>query len=139
MLDEGILSQYTFHTEIKVRDYEVDVQGIVNNARYLHYLEHTRHEFCDWIGYSFKQMHEDQADPVLSRIECDYLTPLTLGDIMISCLNISRRGPRYIFQQDIYRSDGAPVVKAKVTIVIIHNGRPTRGDELLPHFGPYLQ
>lgn len=129
---------YTFTTTIKVRDYEVDVQGIVNNARYLHYLEHTRHEFCDSIGYSFRAMHEQGYDPVLSRAEIDYLTPLTLGETMVSCLNISRRGPRYIFKQDIYKPDGTPVVKALITVVIIHEGKVSRGDELSEAFGPYL-
>ncbi len=131
-------SDYTFSTEIKVRDYEIDVQGIVNNARYLHYLEHTRHEFCDSIGYSFREMHERGYDPVLSRAEIDYLTPLTMGETMISCLNISRRGPRYVFQQDIYKPDGTPVVKAFMTIVVLHQGRVSRGDELQEAFGPYL-
>jgi len=131
-------NKYIFTTEIKVRDYEVDVQGIVNNARYLHYLEHTRHEFCDAIGYSFKDMHLHGCDPVLSRAEIDYLTPLTLGDTMISCLNIRRRGPRYIFQQDIFRADGTPVLKALITIVILHDGKLSRGNELQQAFGPYL-
>ena len=130
--------KYTFTTTIKVRDYEVDVQGIVNNARYLHYLEHTRHEFCDSIGYSFREMHERGYDPVLSRAEVDYLTPLTLGETMVSCLNISRRGPRYIFKQDIYKTDGTPVVKALITVVVLHEGRVSRGDELNEAFGPYL-
>lgn len=130
--------KYTFTTEIKVRDYEVDVQGIVNNARYLHYLEHTRHEFCDSIGYSFRQMHLDGYDPVLARAEVDYLTPLTLGDTMVSCLNIRRHGPRYIFQQDIYRTDGTQVLRSLITIVILHDGKLTRGDELQDAFGPYL-
>ncbi|MBD5365870.1 MAG: acyl-CoA thioesterase [Bacteroides sp.] len=129
---------YTFTTTIKVRDYEVDVQGIVNNARYLHYLEHTRHEFCDSIGYSFREMHERGYDPVLSRAEVDYLTTLTLGETMVSCLNISRRGPRYIFKQDIYKTDGTPVVKALITVVVLHEGRVSRGDELNEAFGPYL-
>lgn len=133
-----ITDNYTFRTEIKVRDYEVDVQGIVNNARYLHYLEHTRHEFCDWIGYSFAEMHRQGNDPVLRRAEIDYLTPLSLGDTMVSCLNISRKGPRYIFHQDLYKPDGTPVLRAIITIVIIHEGRATRGDELEPIFGPYI-
>ncbi|MBD5214755.1 MAG: acyl-CoA thioesterase [Bacteroidales bacterium] len=130
---------YTFSTEIKVRDYEVDVQGIVNNARYLHYLEHTRHEFCEMVGYTFRQMHLDGCDPVLKRAEIDYLTPLGLGDTMISCLDIVRKGARYIFRQDIYKPDGTPVVRARTTIVIIRDGRPTRGDELAEAFGPYLK
>ena len=35
--------EYVFETEMEVRDYECDIQGIVNNANYLHYTEHTRH------------------------------------------------------------------------------------------------
>ena len=37
--------EYQFETRMEVRDYECDIQGIVNNANYLHYLEHTRHRF----------------------------------------------------------------------------------------------
>lgn len=43
-------SPYIYELPIKVRDYEVDAEGIVNNANYLHYLEHTRHEFCEEAG-----------------------------------------------------------------------------------------
>ena len=43
--------KYVFELPMKVRDYEVDAEGIVNNAIYLHYLEHTRHEFCDMVGF----------------------------------------------------------------------------------------
>ena len=38
-------NKYIFEYIIDVRDYEIDAEGIVNNANYLHYLEHTRHEF----------------------------------------------------------------------------------------------
>ena len=34
--------KYIFETRLDVRDYECDIQGIVNNANYLHYTEHTR-------------------------------------------------------------------------------------------------
>ena len=37
--------KYIFETRMEVRDYECDIQGIVNNANYLHYTEHTRHRF----------------------------------------------------------------------------------------------
>ena len=32
-------TDYIFSLEIAVRDYELDSEGIVNNANYLHYLE----------------------------------------------------------------------------------------------------
>ncbi len=34
---------YQFKLNFEVRDYECDLGGIVNNAVYQHYLEHTRH------------------------------------------------------------------------------------------------
>ena len=34
--------KYCFETRMAVRDYECDIEGIVNNANYLHYCEHTR-------------------------------------------------------------------------------------------------
>lgn len=123
---------------MKVRDYEVDSEGIVNNAVYLHYFEHTRHEFCEWAGMTFRSMHERGIDPVLSKVEIEYKTPLGLGESFRSCLNISREGARFIFHQDIYNSEGKIVVKAKVACVTTVNGRLTRGDELVEAFAKYL-
>lgn len=130
--------KYTFELPMKVRDYEVDVEGIVNNANYLHYLEHTRHEFCESAGLSFRQMHLDGIDPVLSRVEIDYKTPLTLGEHFVSKLNLRRRGPIFIFEQDIYKTDGTPVVLAKVSVACIENGRLSRGEVLANAFKDYI-
>ncbi len=127
--------EYIFEIEIKVRDYELDAEGIVNNANYLHYLEFTRHEFCEANGYSFDDMRRDGIIPVLRRAEIDYLQPLRSGDTMKSRLNIERHGPRFIFRQSIVKSDGAPVLNASITCVTIENGRPSRGDALGKMFG----
>ncbi len=129
---------YIFELPMKVRDYEVDAEGIVNNANYLHYLEHTRHEFCDKAGLSFRQMHERGVDPVLSRVEIDYKTPLGLGESFVSKLNLSRRGPLFVFHQDIYKPDGTPVVKALVSVACLENGRLSRGECLAQAFKDYL-
>lgn len=131
-------TDYIYETKIKVRDYELDAEGIVNNANYLHYLELTRHEFCESAGLSFTMMRKRGIEPVLSRVEIDYLTPLRSGDIMTSKLNFSRRGPRFIFNQDIFTDDGLPVVKAVVTVVTLENGRISRGDTLAEAFKRYL-
>ena len=132
-------SGYIFTYRIEVRDYEIDAEGIVNNANYLHYLEHTRHEFCSKVGFSFAQMCEKGITPVLSRVEIDYMTPLRSGDVMVSCLNIKRKGPRFIFYQDVFReSDESPVVKAVVTVVSLKNEKISRGDEIAEAFKEYL-
>lgn len=130
---------YIFQLELDVRDYEIDAEGIVNNANYLHYLEHTRHEFCRQAGLSFSQMRELGIDPVLAHLEIDYLTPLRSGDRMRSCLAMYRRGPRFIFRQDIFNEQGSPVVKAEVTVVALKEGKLSRGEELAAAFAEYLQ
>lgn len=124
-----------FTLEMQVRDYELDYQGIVNNANYLHYLEHTRHEFCRERGLTFAEMHRRGLDPVLSHIEVSYLTPLRSDDTFVSCLTMKRRGPKFDFVQDLYLSDGTPVLKATVTIACLENGRLSRGDTLAEAFG----
>lgn len=133
------MPDYQFSLDIRVRDYETDSQGIVNNANYLHYLEITRHDFCEEAGTSFRAMQERGLDPVVRKIEIEYLNSLTMGDTMTSCLNMRREGARFIFDQDIYNaSTGAPVVKAKVTVVCLQDGRLSRGDILADAFADYL-
>lgn len=131
--------KYIFELPIKVRDYEVDSEGIVNNAIYLHYLEHTRHEFCQWTGLSFREMHNQGIDPVLRKVEIEYIKPLSLGDSMVSKLWISREGAKFIFHQDIYTPEGSPIVKAIVSCVCIENGRLSRGTILEEAFRNYLK
>lgn len=123
---------------MQVRDYEVDAEGIVNNAEYLHYMEHTRHEFCKMAGFSFREMQREGIDPVVTRIEVDYKHSLGLGDEMISCLNISRKGPLFIFHQDIYKSDGNLCVSGIVKIACLENGKLTRGEIFAEAFKDFL-
>ena len=130
---------YQFELPIKVRDYETDSQGIVNNANYLHYLEITRHDFCEQAGTSFRAMQQQGLDPVVRKIEIEYISSLTLGDTMISRLRLHREGARFIFRQDIFNAlNEAPVVRATVTIVCLEDGRLSRGDTLAEAFARYL-
>ncbi|MBP3774465.1 MAG: acyl-CoA thioesterase [Bacteroidaceae bacterium] len=131
---------YTFELPMQVRDYECDLEGIVNNANYLHYLEHTRHQFLLREGISFVQLHRQGVDVVVARITISYKTPLQSDDEFVSCLNVSKEGPKYIFQQDIYRQpDGKPVVRARVEAVCTMEGRLCDYAPLMDIFGKYLK
>jgi acyl-CoA thioester hydrolase len=130
-----------FELPFKVRDYECDLQGIVNNAVYQNYLEHTRHEFLKHVGLDFAGMHDEGIDAVVIRVEIDYKSPLKSGDQFVCKLNVAREGNlKYIFLQDIYRlPDLKLIVKGKVTAVTINarTGRPVVVKELaeaLEHF-----
>ena len=118
--------EYQYELTLKVRDYECDLQGIVNNANYQHYLEHARHEFLLSLGISFAQLHEQGIDPVVARINMAFKTPLKSGDQYTCCLNLKKEGIKYVFYQEIFRTaDRKLVVKAVVETVFLVNGRLT--------------
>lgn len=113
---------------LTVRDYECDLQGIVNNAVYLNYLEHARHTFLLKEGIDFAKLHKQGVDLVVSRIEIDYKQSLASGDEFIITSSMHKEGHlRVIFTQKINRAlDNKLVVNARVVGVGIKNGRPLR-------------
>jgi len=60
---------YQFKFNFEVRDYECDLQRIVNNAVYQHYLEHTRHVFLKHKGVDFSSLAENGINLVVIRVE----------------------------------------------------------------------
>ncbi len=121
-----------FELNFVVRDYECDLQGIVNNSVYLNYLEHTRHTFLMSQNIDFAALHKEGIDLVISRIEIDYRHSLTSGDLFVVNLNIHREGHlRMIFDQAIFKlPENKLVVRAKVTGVGLNRGRPIRLDDV---------
>lgn len=123
------MKEYIFKLTMKVRDYECDLQGVVNNSNYQHYMEHTRHEFLESLGENFGAMHEKGVDGFVSRVEIQYKTSLRSGDSFTSCLNVYKKGVKLVFEQDIYRlSDEVLATKGIVESVIVENGKLTRGE-----------
>ncbi len=113
-----------YSLEFKVRDYECDLQGIVNNANYQHFYEHTRHEFLLENNISFSDMHDEGVDFVVARVELSYKTPLKSGDSFVSELWLSQDGVKYVFKQKIYRlSDRKLCNVARYDTVCLVNGK----------------
>ncbi len=132
--------KYVYELEMKVRDYECDLQGIVNNANYQHYLEHTRHEFLLSTGASFAKLHEAGVDPVVARISMAFKTPLKSGDVFLSRLALKKEGIKYVFYQDLYRkSDDKLVVKSTVETVCVVNGRLSDSELFDALFKEYME
>lgn len=134
------MDKYIYSLEIKVRDYELDSEGVVNNAIYLHYLEFTRHCFCEMAGFSFKQMRDEGIIPMLSRIEVDYKRHMCSGETIVSRLWVEMQGVRFVFHQDLYdKATGELSIKAVVTVIAVENGKLSRGDRFKEVFKQYLQ
>lgn len=125
---------YRFALDLAVRDYECDMQGIVNNSVYQNYLEHTRHEFLLSHGLSFAELTQQNIHLVVARAELDYKAPLKSGDQLKVGLNLERHGRlQLLFNQDIVRkSDQKLCVKAKIFVAAIKPGGR-------PYFPDFLQ
>ena len=125
---------------MEVRDYECDIEGIVNNANYLHYTEHTRHLFLKECGLSFAEMHEKGVDAVVARMNLQFKTPLRCDDEFISRLWLEKEGIKYIFHQDIFRAnDEALCFHGDITLVCLVNGRLNGSADYDEAFKDYIQ
>jgi len=129
------MKKFIYSLPFKVRDYECDLQGVVNNSNYQRYMEHTRHEFLESLGENFGDMHDQGVDAFVSRVDIQFKNSLKSGDHFLSCLNVFKEGPKLVFDQCIYREpDQLLAAKGRVEIVVVEDGRLTRGeyfDELL--------
>lgn len=116
-----------FQIALSVRDYECDIQGIVNNAVYLNYFEHARHEYLHHLGLDFKSLLSQNIVLVATRIEVDYKKSLKGGDEFIVTVSLTKPSSvRYLFEQDILM-DQKVMASAKTTVASLNeHGKPTR-------------
>ncbi|MGA1870943.1 MAG: acyl-CoA thioesterase [bacterium] len=127
------MENYSYKIELSVRDYECDIQGIVNNAVYQNYLEHARHEYLKSLGINFNEFAQKGINLVVLRVEIDYKYPLHYGDkffIGVKMERISRI--KFAFNQDIYRlPDNHQIIKGKVIGTALNTkGRPKIPEEI---------
>jgi acyl-CoA thioester hydrolase len=127
------MSAQPFKLEFEVRDYECDMEGIVNNAVYMNYLEHTRHAFLKHKGCTFGTFIQQGIQLVVIRVEADYLYPLRSGDKFYVTASMERISKlRFGFLQNIFRlSDDKAILKAKVIgTSLTAEGRPKYFEDL---------
>ncbi len=125
-------NKYAFELKMKVRDYECDLQGVVNNSVYQNYLEHTRHEYLNAIGLNFAELFNRGIVAMVARVDIQYKQALKSGDEFVSKLYMIQEGIKYLFYQDIYRvSDNKLCIKGVITTVTVINGRLGISDEII--------
>jgi len=118
---------YVFTCEMSVRDYECDMQGIVNNSVYQNYIEHVRHLYLKKVGIDFSEYTRQGINLVVVRAELDYKYPLASGDSFVVGLTMCRESTlKFAFYQDIFRiPDHKLVLKAKIIGTALNKrGRP---------------
>ena len=124
---------YEHRLDFKVRDYECDLQGVVNNAVYQNYLEHARHEFLQHRGLNFAEITARGIHLIVVRAELDYRQSLKSNDEFTVCSNLRRNSKlRFEFLQDIFRnSDEKLILQARIIGTALNQrGKPFLVDEL---------
>ncbi len=133
------LDSYAFTFEMSVRDYECDIQGIVNNSVYQNYLEHVRHEYLKHVGIDFSEYARQGVNLVVVRAELDYKYPLAPGDSFVVGLNMRRESAlKFAFYQDIFRmGDNRLILKGKIIGTALNqHGRPEIPEALAALLSP---
>lgn len=128
---------FLFKQDFKVRDYECDIQGIVNNSVYQNYLEHARHEFLMSRNVNFAELAQQGINLVVVRAELDYKAPLKSGDCFWVGLNHAPKGAlRGVFSQCIYKKDGTVMLNALITWAAINaEGKPIKAKTIIEKMG----
>ena len=132
-------NDYIFETRLEVRDYECDIEGIVNNANYLHYTEHTASPVLKACGLSFAEMHEQGTDAVVARMNLEYKAPLRCDDFIVSRLRLEKQGMPLHLRPRLFReADGKLCFRGRVELVTLVHGRLAVSEDYDRAFAPYL-
>src|ERR1700716_1164898 len=106
----------TFRVRITVRGYELDTQGHLNWAQYLHYAEHARWECLRAAGAEHERLIASGAGPVNLEANVRFLAELRGGDeVTVSCVFTWRNGKTFRITQEFVRADG--VLAAQLSTV----------------------
>jgi YbgC/YbaW family acyl-CoA thioester hydrolase len=113
--------------ELTTRSYECDINGHVNNAVYLNYLEYARVSFLKDIGIAYGSLRLKGFGLVVTRISIDYKLALRAEDRVRIVTEPRKLGrASCTFSQKIYR-DGVLAADAEVTWATVDlQGRPIR-------------
>jgi len=112
---------------LRVRTYECDSNGHVNNATYLNYLEYGRHEYMRSIGMDYLQLMKAGYGIFVARIEIDYKRPATIDDeLVIHTWPVKRGAVSGVLMQEILHGEDM-IAAAKVTWAFVDsNGMPVK-------------
>ncbi|MBL4823929.1 MAG: acyl-CoA thioesterase [SAR324 cluster bacterium] len=116
-----------FSLKMEVRDYELDRFGVINNAVYQNYLEHTRHKFLEANGVKMVDLLERGFSPVITKAEIEYRSSLQSKDDFVVNLELASLSKvKFVFMQEIRRlPEDKLIINARITGTILNSsGRP---------------
>ena len=113
---------------MEVRDNEIDMQGVVNNANYFIYFAHARHKFIqEQLNISFTEMTEKKQMLFLLASQIDFKQSLRPGEIFtVTCELLPVEKRRILFKQEILKAQNVVAASAINTTVCLDGNNRNR-------------
>ncbi|MDX1386021.1 MAG: thioesterase family protein [bacterium] len=112
---------YKVTTTVRVRFADLDAMGHVNHAKFFTYMEQARVAYFKKIPELDFMAHTGNPSEsvILASIQCDFLAPALLDQILTVGVRISSLGrSRIEMDYEIWKENGrAPVARGKSTLV----------------------
>jgi acyl-CoA thioester hydrolase len=127
-------SKFRFSTQVRVRNFEIDWQGIVHNSVYVLYFEAARIDYLKNLGVKIDiRTINEESKMVIVRNELDYISPARFDDLLKIFIRISNIGnSSFTFEGIMENAETGQLVAENRAIHVwldSTTGEPKRVDE----------
>lgn len=115
---------YRHRFPLQVRFADLDLNGHLNHAKYLTFMEHARLEYtAEVIGIEFSPVESrPQLRMILANVQCDYLLPVHAGQEVVVHSRCPRLGHKSFQMEHILLADGQRAAYGHSTVVAYDYG-----------------
>ena len=121
-VNEAEEGAWPHRAQIVVRYHEIDLQKVVFNAHYMTYCEDT---MASWLITEFGS-YDEHFDWMLVRVELDWQSSATLGDVIDIDVGVERWGTTSFTTLFRGTVSGRPVFLGHITYVCVTPGTTTK-------------
>jgi len=126
----------------KIHYHETDKMGITHHSNYIKYMEESRVNFLDKIGYNYRKLEDDGIISPVVGINCNYKQPTTFDDEIEIEVGIQEfKGVKLIIYYTMRNTKtGAIVFTGTSTHCFVdNNGKPIILKKQFPEFDEKLK
>lgn len=118
--------------------YETDQMGVIHHSNYIRWMEETRVDMLNQIGYPYRRFEEmGYISPVL-HVDCEYKKSVKFDDEVKITIRLQEAGRvKFTLRYDIYNLSEGGVLSASGTTThcfLRKDGRPVLMDKEMKEF-----